>query len=70
VTYEHFFENPVSQERTIRFGWNFQDILKTIRALYGPNFIRKFLSFKFSVQDMPKNRAKNQSSSGGQAVPL
>jgi len=35
-------DNPISRERTIRFGLNFQDILEIIRPIFQHNFRQKF----------------------------
>jgi hypothetical protein len=34
-----FFEKPISQERNIIFGWNFQDIPRIIRPIVERNSV-------------------------------
>jgi hypothetical protein len=51
-------ENFISQQRNVLFYWNFQDILRVIRSIYGEKFRSKLSNLIF--QQMPKNETKIQ----------
>ncbi len=43
------FENSISRQKTIRFEWNFQDILRVIKPIYGQNSVIWFFGIYLNI---------------------